>query len=154
MQLASRNAVVPQSLYELYCGHGRGLYAPSAEKLADTIKDIVQTLPESYIIIDALDECGDQDALFKFLRALSTWQIGTLHLLVTSRKEVDIEDCLNALVKGEDQICIQSALVNQDIRAYIRETLQTDEKLNGRWGKKPEALKLIDEKLMEKADGM
>jgi hypothetical protein len=53
-------------------------------------------------------------------------------------------------MNDENKICIQSALVNNDIRSYIHERLQTD-----RWLKKWQMQSMyIETMLMDKVDGM
>jgi hypothetical protein len=76
-----------------------------------------------------------------------------VHILATSRREKDIEESLDPLVNDQKKVCIQSVLVNDDIRAYIRKRLQNDQRLK-RWRNKPEVLQEIEMKLMGKADGM
>ncbi|KAH7309366.1 ankyrin repeat-containing domain protein [Rhexocercosporidium sp. MPI-PUGE-AT-0058] len=56
--------------------------------------------------------------------------IRNLHVLATSRRERDIEETLESLTTSE--ICLQSALVDNDIRTHISERLQNDLKLK-RW---------------------
>ena len=71
-------------------------------------------------------------------------------MLVMSRREKDIEDGLKSLVKEAGALCIQSALVNADIRQYVHDRLRTDPKLK-RWQKEHSD---IEDTLMHKADGM
>jgi hypothetical protein len=73
-----------------------------------------------------------------------------LHILATSRREKDIEEWLEPLVNDQEKICIQSALVNDDIRTYVHEKLQTDRKL--KWSAKVQ--EEIEKSLMDGAHGM
>lgn len=84
----------------------------------------------SYILLDALDECTDQENLLEFIKAFMDWDIDTLRVLTTSRKENDITTALEPLVTC--QLSIQSALVDADIRVHILERLSNDPKLK-RW---------------------
>ena len=102
-------------------------------------------------MIDALDECKDRQALLAILGDIASWKTQKLHVLVTSRKEKDIGDKFASL--GDlKAVCIQSALVNDDIRAYIHTRLQTDQKLS-RWHA-VNVKQEIETTLMAKAGGM
>lgn len=51
------------------------------------------------------------------------------------------------------KICIQSVLVKDDIRAYVKYRLQTDRGLK-RWRKEFDVQQEIENMLVDKADGM
>ena len=73
----------------------------------------------------------------------------TVHILATSRREKDIEDELSLV--AHHNINIHRALVNADIRIYIRDRMTTDTRLT-KW-----PLSVRDEittTLMGRADGM
>ena len=79
-----------------------------------------------FIISDALDECRHSQELLTSIEEMVGWKKEKLHMLATSRKEPDIEECPKPLVSDQGVICIQSALVNNDIRTYVHERLQND----------------------------
>lgn len=100
-------------------------------------------------MLDAMDECDDRDDFLTFIRELVNSQQQGLHVMITSRRERDIEEQLYFL--AHYNIDIQSAIVDEDIRVYIRDRLVTDSKLK-KW---PDLVqKEIITVLMEKADGM
>ncbi|KAH9203372.1 ankyrin repeat-containing domain protein [Leptodontidium sp. 2 PMI_412] len=74
---------------------------------------------------------------------------GNLHVLATSRRERDIEETLESLTTSE--ICLQSALVDNDIRTHLSERLQNDSRLK-RWPANVRGE--IKDTLMEGARGM
>ena len=84
---------------------------------------------------------------------IARWKNGKLHMLATSRREKDIEESLEPLVNDQEMICIQSSLVNDDIRTYVHEKLQTDRR-SKTWQNWLEVQGEIESTLMEKADGM
>lgn len=75
-----------------------------------------------------MDECVDENAtrgeILTFLTELSDWNLPQLHILVTSRKEPEIEKSLTSL-KTLNSICIQTHQ-QRDIGKYIESVLQTD----------------------------
>lgn len=102
-----------------------------------------------YVIMDALDECEDQQQLLLLIQEITEWKLGTMHILATSRKEGDIEDCLIPCISA--QINLHNSLVNADIQIYIQERLRNDTKLK-KWSAKIH--RQIQAALMDGADGM
>jgi hypothetical protein len=49
------------------------------------------------------------------LEQMAGWQLEKMHVLVTSRKEHDIESSLEDIVNGEYIVCLQSQVVDKDI---------------------------------------
>ena len=105
------------------------------------------------MILDALDECRERDELLADLEQIVSWEDANLHLLVTSRREQDIEQVLTPTNNTRNRINIQSELVNADIRTYVHDRLQTDRKLR-RWQNDPKVQFEIEDTLIKKAHGM
>jgi hypothetical protein len=80
---------------------------------------MIQEFPETYIILDALDEYTDRTELMAILKRITRLKLKGSHLLVTSRKERDIESSLETIMNTQNAICLQSELVNRDIYIYI-----------------------------------
>jgi hypothetical protein len=142
---------MPDSLRAFYEKHQHG--QPPEAGLLKAIKSLLE-YKQSFIIIDALDECpnsGDERGdLCDILEELHSWAQPNLHLLVTSRKEVDLCDALESLVTL-GPISIQGGVVKSDIRKYVRSQLESDSKLK-KWS--DEIQTEIEETLVEGAQGM
>ena len=151
--LSTQSPSAPRALESLFSSCMNGERQPSTDELLETLRQIVQAFDETFIVLDALDECQERQELLEDIKKIVDWKLEKLHILVTSRREKDIEETLEPLVRDQGVICIQSALVNDDIRAYVHERLQTDRRLK-RWQKKPEVQQEIETTLMDKADGM
>lgn len=91
------------------------------------LREMVKGFDSTYILIDALDECSDREDILKLLEAIMEWNLNNLHILVTSRNENDIATSLEPLVTFQQ--CIQSALVDADIRVHVLERLSNDRDL-------------------------
>ena len=115
-----------------------------------TLREMLSTVNNAFIILDALDECVDRRELLASIEKILSSNNTKCHILATSRKERDIEDVLQTLVMNQGSICIQSENVDVDIRAYVRHRLQTDPKLK-RWQREQQN---IEDALMHKAAGM
>ena len=109
--------------------------------------------PQSYIVLDALDECTDRAELMDILERIAGWKLEESHLLVTSRKERDIEISLERSVDDQNTICLQSKLVDKDILIYVRQRLSDDKSLS-KWQKDPNIRYEIETALTKGACGM
>jgi ankyrin repeat domain-containing protein 50 len=148
VQLSAQSTSTPKILEELYARHQNDQQKPSTEELVAALKEIINSSQKTYIIVDALDECAEREELLLSIKEMAQWSTRKLHIIVTSRREKDIDEALKPLVT--DEICIQSKLVKADIQLHIRERLQHDQKL--KWPTKVQ--EELEETLTEGAHGM
>ncbi|KAI9810635.1 MAG: hypothetical protein M1826_003489 [Phylliscum demangeonii] len=87
----------------------------------------VEDFSQTYIIVDALDECSDWDGLLDVMQEIVEWKKTSLHLLVTSRKEKKIEERFHALQPV--LIPLQRSQIDGDIRLYVHRCLLTTAEL-------------------------
>ena len=152
-QLSMHFVSVPPVLETLYSSCMEGGRKPNFETLMETFHEMTAAFRATFIIVDALDECKERPELLADIEQLSSWEDTNLRILATSRREKEIEDSILRLTKDASRICIQSALVNADIRAYVHGQLRTNKRLQ-RWQEKPNVQLEIENTLMEKANGM
>ena len=112
-QVSSKSSSCPEALKTLFSQNSDGQQQPNIEGLMITLKHIIESFQHVYVIIDALDECTDQEQLLQLIEEIIEWRLGNLHILATSCKECDIEDCVGPLVLA--QINLHSVQVNEDI---------------------------------------
>jgi ankyrin repeat domain-containing protein 50 len=147
VQISAEFPARPEALETLYSQSQDGQRQPTRDALMSTLRDMLGNLEETFIIVDALDECDNREELLEILNELTTWEPQQLHILTTSRREKDIEEVLGPLTS---QICIQNAIVNADIRLYIRNTIHGTS-----WRKwSQEVRNEVEVELMANADGM
>ena len=151
-QLSQQTHDEENPLNKLYFACGTGVSQPSLPMLMKTLRELVQSFADVFIILDALDECKERNNLMANVEDMAEWKLASLHMLVTSRKEKDIEESLSELLKDEHRMCVQSARNKGDIRTYVRSRIQTDRRLR-RW-QKPDVHTEIETILVEKAGGM
>ena len=149
-QLFSFCATVPSLLDEPYSSCVDGQRQLSLENLRSAMYRMMTAFEETYIILDALDECENRSKVLTDLEKIRTWNGVKCRILVTSRREKDIEDHLISSISEEQAVCIQGALIDADIWRYVRERLQTDRRLK-RWQKEQSQ---IEDALMQKANRM
>jgi hypothetical protein len=138
-----------EALNALFSRRQDGQYQPTTEGLVLTLQHMLKEFNQTFIFLDALDECKEREELLGLIKIIVDWKLDMLHLLATSRRENDIEETLTPLITG--QICIKSAPVDADIRTHIHERLQNDTKLR-RWPKNVRTE--IEKTLMDGANGM
>ena len=152
-QLATQCTSQPNPLESLYSSCGNGTRQPKLCDLRQTLRDLVQNFHDTFVIVDALDECKEREQLLDDIRDFVEWQLRGLHILVTSRREGDIKVRLDSLLDEDQNIDIQSEVVDRDIRIYVREILQSAQGLR-RWRNKPLVQEEIERALTENANGM
>jgi hypothetical protein len=90
----------------------------------------MRKLEDVYIILDALDESPrdkHREAVLRVLDDLRTCSEPGLHLLVTSREEVDIREELDA--KPDETIIMKNDGINKDIASFISQYLRDNRRL-------------------------
>ncbi|KAM6503799.1 hypothetical protein JOM56_000742 [Amanita muscaria] len=134
---------------QLYRSCNDGVDKPSGQQLEDLLKQLISGFKETYIVIDALDECKEWQELLKLLKRIHGWQIGQCHLLITSRKEQVIVKSLQHVAPKEIDLTLMP--VEHDINKYIDEKVEESEELITL---EPETKQDIKEQLKAKANGM
>ncbi|KAI9847491.1 MAG: hypothetical protein M1837_002392 [Sclerophora amabilis] len=121
------------NLEGLYRKYQPGL--PTADSLEMALKSIITKSGEVFIIIDALDECPketeneDREDILKWLQEISALSLTNLHILLTSRKEPDIEFTLLSSLQSMS-VCLGEVQNQEDIRRYVTTQIRQDRKLS------------------------
>ncbi|KAH8748316.1 hypothetical protein F5882DRAFT_311466, partial [Hyaloscypha sp. PMI_1271] len=113
-----------------------------------------------YLVLDALDEysleASGRKRLLDFIRQIQNSRLQNLHIVCTSRREVNIEKALMPIcstsVTGNIDVNLEShrRTVNHDIGLHIDKTLASDTYIE--WSQ--ELKKEVRQALVERADGM
>jgi ankyrin repeat domain-containing protein 50 len=138
-----------RSLYE-HCDNGRKV--PGDELLASTLFELLKEDQQTFIIIDALDECpkDERDRFYQLITQQIGEQPGCYNFLFTSRKESDIEEAMTEIVQLHN-VPIQSGDVNADVGLHVREFIVGNKRLK-KW---PEELRTeIEAAMTTGAQGM
>jgi hypothetical protein len=130
-QLSAGVNTLPQDVLKLR-EYKRAAKRPGTDKLATVLKSIIGDLRKDvFIVMDALDECPENARKRYFLVQIEqlAGKYENLHILVTSRREVDIsnslENAATAIINIEDS-------VETDVRLFVQRRLEDDKKLK-RW---------------------
>ena len=145
LQLVERagDTTILEALHRAYA-----MGTPPIQEFLEVLKSILCTQSRVYIVVDALDECTDQEELFALVNSIRDWNLDCLSILVTSRDEPDIRECLHP-APGQE-IDLRNPASENDVRLFIEETLRKDERLQDWSDIFPE----IEEALTNGAQGM
>lgn len=132
-QLWSQRPETPQPLKSL--SQVRELkYDPPIEELRSTLKAAITDFTRVYLVIDALDECpnigaeSERHGLLELIKHIHNWAAGNLHVLLTSRKEKDIEDSFKTFLKKPENTILDLEIhrrqVNKDIGTFIDQRIK------------------------------
>ncbi len=148
-QIASRGSSAYESLRGVYESCSNGQTKPTTQSLVTVFHKLLEASRSVDIVVDAADECNQRQDLLQLLEEINKRNINGLHLLVTSRREKDIEDALDPLLSG--RIPLEESGIESDIRVFIHHMVHSDKKLS-KW---PVDLRSdIETTLLEGADGM
>lgn len=99
---------------------------PSIADLTLALFDIIKTLKQTFLVIDALDECTERPALLGILCTIIQHESGEhLKILVASREEQDIQASFSSL----PFLSIRTQM-SSDIELYVNESIDTDTRLS------------------------
>jgi NACHT domain len=148
-QFSATYGGVPTVLTKLYHSCHDGGSPPSVESLRATLLLILEAFDEVFIILDALDECAERKELLKWIKHMTSWRKGKLHLLGTSRPVEDIAKYLRSL--DPNHVYMMEDLITYDIERYIDSILHEDDAFE-HWDSEVKAT--IKKKLLKNAGGM
>ncbi|KAI3573631.1 ankyrin repeat-containing domain protein [Fusarium oxysporum f. sp. albedinis] len=103
---------------------------PPGSALMDRLHRLIRAFENVYIVLDALDESPrdkHREAMLQVLTDLRAWSEPGLHLIVSSRDEVDIRQELGA--SPEQTIKMKNESIDQDIASYISHRLRDNRRL-------------------------
>jgi hypothetical protein len=130
---------------------------PTLEHLEHALWNAVAGFDAVYLIIDSLDECttskSKRATLMKSLLRLQKCSPPNVHILVTSRKEPDIEAALDRIpLTSEDKIDLLQFrdAIDHDMGIFVQQRLDSPEFNDV----SDETKVLAKSSLLEKADGM
>jgi hypothetical protein len=140
-------------LDQLWKSSGEGDQQLSKQSLKDVLLVMLHGFNDVSIVLDALDESNTRTDLLIWLGDVFKSESFSCRILVTARREADIETTLQHWTQPQDMVNINQDDVSADIRAYINHTVRDSKELD-RWHKLPEVQNEIETELVEKAGGM
>lgn len=112
------------------------------------LSSLVKKFRKIYLLIDALDESLERHNILDLLLTLAGPSFENINLLVMSREEMDIRIAIESAAKS---ISLSNPYVDEDIRIYVRNQLNTHRRLSVL---EPTLRKEIENALVQGAKGM
>ncbi|CCO37512.1 Vegetative incompatibility protein HET-E-1 [Rhizoctonia solani AG-1 IB] len=120
--------------------HTRSLNMQYQKLIAEPLAGVESSLPLDFIVvIDALDECENEDSVSQILDLLlSTTHITPIRFLMSSRPEREIARKMAGRLDGHDDVRLvlhdlDSSMVKADIETYMRDELKDIPMTDGQW---------------------
>jgi ankyrin repeat domain-containing protein 50 len=149
LQLAGQHQECQTDLNNLHLLYTPG--TPPVRVLLEQLRRTVQKFQHVHIFLDALDECpqdGGRDRVLEIVREMREWHLPGLHLLVTSRDELDIRKSLSP--SQDEDVVLRNSEIDRDISNFISFQLRTNQHLQ-KWQNYHDQ---IQQALSERAQGM
>ncbi|KAF7349543.1 Ankyrin repeat-containing domain protein [Mycena sanguinolenta] len=125
-----------------------GQKLPNYQDLVSLLLKLFKQLQRTYIVLDALDECDSSNfqQLVGLVAKLKAWAETPLHLFITSQTRPIFTESF----KDIGHLVLYSDLVDQDIKLFVTNELQTKDDLNA-WQANAD---LVIDKITQKSNGM
>ncbi|KAF5502597.1 hypothetical protein CGCA056_v014693 [Colletotrichum aenigma] len=139
--------------------HDNGKDSPSTQDLLDFFQSTLERVPAIVILVDALDECKqedqEQEKLIRWMIELvSAPTLRHVKIVATTRPEAAFVDREGYdLTENTEFVHLSRANIKSDIKSYIEGCLRDTSWFHTHAPDHP-IIKLIPKKLIEKADGM
>ena len=147
-QLATQSAASLKDIKSCYEHHARYGTRPSLNEIVGLLRSQVEGFDELFIVIDALDECPEQDQTRKSFLAQVRALPPKARLMVTSRNVPVIERMF------KNDMCIEIRAQDQDIMTFINSQMEQQDEFADLLEDHEEVRSDITATVLDKANGM
>ena len=130
-----------RDLEQLHALHKHG--SPPVDALLVSLRRFCEQFRDVYILLDALDESPRKDCkregVLRAIQVIRSWSISGVHVLVTSRNELNIRESLYP--SGDEDIPLKNPEIDRDIANFVSYQLENDVKLQ-KWKARHEEIKV------------
>ena len=151
-QLCVGERSIPPAVQEMCSKYRASGHQPTTKVLLTTLHSAVDSIrKKTFLVLDALDEYPEsgRHELLAAIKLLRNSEHDDLHILLTSRREYDIEHTLNAITS--QKLSIQGPAVDSDISRHVRASLAEDARLSRL---SPSIKETMEAQLVSSAHGM
>lgn len=151
-QLYHKRREVRAEVDTLFSSYDKRASQPSIAELRKVFLMMLQQAGEIWIVLDALDECSTRDStngLLSWIKDLLKSDLH-IHILVTSRPEIDIKSVIEGWARDEEIIPLSGQPVENDIKSYVQARIRKVQ----RWKDRQDIQQEVETCLTKKAHGM
>lgn len=80
-QISAQHEITPRVLKRLYGSCMNGERQPKQNELLTTLQCLIQDSAQTFIVLDALDECTEREEILSDIKQIAEWKTGNLHIL-------------------------------------------------------------------------
>lgn len=131
LQLSGQLRDGENDLEQLYALHRPG--APPVEASLDLLQRFLGRFHDCYLLLDAIDESPrdcNREGVLKAIQEIRNWSLPSVHLLTTSRGELDIRRSLGPSFNQD--LLMRNSEIDNDIVDFVSYQLNSDPDLQ-RW---------------------
>ncbi|KAF4900929.1 Ankyrin repeat domain-containing protein 50 [Colletotrichum fructicola] len=157
-QLYAIKEASDQKVDDLRKSYDNGKDSPTTDDLSQCLKDVLETFQEIIILMDALDECKEenepQDELIRWILEMgSAPSLKHVKIITTARPEAAFKKWLDPELADAKCVALAKQGIKADIELYIKGYLEQRPGFHTQAPNHP-LVKWIPERLIQKADGM
>ncbi|KAF2738331.1 hypothetical protein EJ04DRAFT_588089 [Polyplosphaeria fusca] len=127
--------VIPGAISNMYQRHHDGFQPPNDHNLLKMLHSLLKEVSETYVVVDALDECKELTHLLEAFDEIGAWHLPNVHILATCREDREIEETFTGL--HSTHVSLDEAVL-EDVHLYVNAALKKDRRLK-RWPTKVQA---------------
>jgi hypothetical protein len=146
-QLVQEQPLIPEHLKALYDNHVKHRTRPSIDEVSKSLHSIIESYSQVFVVVDALDECRDDDGtrkkLLSEIRSLQSQS--NVKMMATSRFIPEIER------EFEADSRLEVRAIDEDVEQYLDGQMS---RLRGFVIRSPTLPQLIKTNITKAADGM
>ncbi|CAG8108568.1 unnamed protein product [Penicillium nalgiovense] len=149
LQLSAQLQDGERDLEQLHALYKSG--SPPVDVLLDSLRRFLEQFRDTYLLLDALDESpryNKREGVLKAIKEIRSWLIPGVHLLVTSRSELDIRESLDP--SRDQDLSLRNSETDKDVAKFVSYQLKNDLKLQ-KWKERHEE---IQKQLTTSAQGV
>jgi hypothetical protein len=147
-QLAPQSLNLSEDFEQLYTSCGNGTFRPSPPVALRLLRLLLESLPEVFIVLDALDECLSHRHIIETLKELIDWRLDNVHIIFTSRREQTFVKYFDRILQANQIVDLENTIVDRDIGIYVQDRL-----MDSKWKDDGDARKAIQSTL-SRSNGM
>ena len=147
-QFAQHLPSLPVEIRNMYKQHTKEKTRPSLAEYLRLLHMVVRMFSQAFLLVDALDECKEEDGARKrFLAALKELSEG-VRLIVTSRWIPAIESEFSEALK------LEIRADNEDVAQYVRSRIASSPRLMRHVEADPMLESMVSRKIVDNSHGM
>jgi ribosomal protein S25 len=147
-QLTEQLPSLPEEVRKLYNLHEKTKSFPQRDDLIQILSSLARHFSRAFVIIDAIDECHDEDSRIEFLESIKKIK-SFMNTLVTSRHIASIAD----IFERDSQQEIRAT--TEDITTYVESEISREKfVLSSDLSSKSELQSSVVKEIVSKAEGM